>query len=246
MRALFELIEKRLPAGPAPSLRRVLGTVFIGESDLEARISKVRSAHPAVRFGFRSTGLVQQVRLYASDASALDDAAAAVLAELEGHAFGQGDDTLASALGARLTARGATVATAESCTGGMVGAALTEVPGSSTYYVGGVVAYANAVKVEALGVEPALLDVHGAVSEPVAIAMAAGARDRFGSDFAVSTTGVAGPGGGTDDKPVGLVWIGGAGPDGPWSKRLQVTGDRDTVRRRTVQHALAELWRRSV
>ena len=114
---------------------------------------------------------------------------------------------VAEEVGARLAMKGMTVAVAESCTGGLVGAALTEVAGSSAYFLGGSIAYANEEKTRALGVDPALIARHGAVSREVAEAMAVGIRSRTGASIAVSITGVAGPGGGSVEKPVGTVWI---------------------------------------
>jgi len=244
MQEVFGASGALLPAGPTDEQRRILYAVGLGETDLEARVQAIRATAPDVRFGFRSVGLVREVRLYGA-ARAVEAAAARAAEALEGHVYGLDAPSLAEALGRRLAARGETVATAESCTGGLVGAALTDVPGSSAYYLGGVVAYANAVKTDAVGVDAALLASEGAVSEGVARALAEGIRGRLGATYGLSTTGVAGPGGGTAEKPVGLVWIGGAGPDGSWSKRLVIDGDRATIRRRSVQHALAELWRRT-
>lgn len=121
----------------------------------------------------------------------------------------------AAVLGAALRAAGLTVAVAESCTGGLLGAALTAIPGASEYFVGGVVAYADAVKRDALGVGQAILDAEGAVSGAVARAMAEGARHQLGTDIGLSITGVAGPAGGGDSKPAGLTWVGCAGPGAP-------------------------------
>jgi len=135
--------------------------------------------------------------------------------------YGTGDDSLASVVLAQLRQRGQTLAVAESCTGGGLGAALTAVPGASEVFLGGVIAYANAVKEGVLGVPPQLLADHGAVSDPVAIAMAEGVRRLTGSDWALALTGIAGPGGGTAAKPVGLVHLALAGPAGSSSQALR-------------------------
>ena len=142
----------------------------------------------------------------------------------------------------RMTARGATFATAESCTGGLIAASITDVPGASRAFAGGVVAYSNDLKTRLLGVAPATLGAHGAVSAEAAREMAAGAVQRLGVDYAVSVTGIAGPDGGTADKPVGLVYLGVAGPRGVTAVRRQFDGNRDAVRARTVQAALELLW----
>ncbi len=144
----------------------------------------------------------------------------------------------------RLLAAGRTVATAESCTGGQLAAALTRVPGASGAFVEGVVCYANAAK-ERLGVPPAWIAAHGAVSEPVARALAEAVRARAGTDYGVSTTGVAGPGGGTPDKPVGTVWIGFATPAATTAVQLRLGGDRARVQVLTVGAAL-DLLRRDL
>jgi competence/damage-inducible protein CinA-like protein len=135
-------------------------------------------------------------------------------------------------------ARGLRLATAESCTGGMVAARLTDVPGSSESFVGGIVAYADDIKRTELGVLEELLAEHGAVSAEVAAAMAEGARERLGADVAVAVTGVAGPGGGTPEKPVGLVHIHVAGPDGSLSRVLDLPGERGQIRLRATVTAL--------
>ena len=143
-------------------------------------------------------------------------------------------------------ARGLTIATAESCTGGLVAARLTRVPGSSESFLGGIVAYANAVKTAELDVPETLLAEHGAVSAEVAEAMADGARRRLGADVAVAVTGVAGPGGGTEEKPVGLVHLHVSGPDGSRARTLDLPGDREQVRARatvTALHLLRQISR---
>ncbi len=146
---------------------------------------------------------------------------------------------LAARLGAELASPPRTLAAAESCTGGLFGAAVTSVPGSSAYFLGGVVAYANASKVRDLGVPKAVIDAAGAVSEEVAVAMAEGARARFGADIGVGITGIAGPGGAMPGKPVGTVCVAVATEDVRLSNRFLLPGDRDAVREETVARALA-------
>jgi len=136
-----------------------------------------------------------------------------------------------------------TVSVAESCTGGGLGQCFTSIPGASEFFPGGVIAYANAVKTEQLGVTTDLLDRSGAVSAECAEQMAAGIRDRLNTDWGVSITGVAGPGGGSAEKPIGLFFIGIAGPDGTRVHRHQVGGDRDQIRDHAIQRALVALWR---
>jgi PncC family amidohydrolase len=152
---------------------------------------------------------------------------------------------LAEQLQALCLGHALTVATAESSTGGLIGAAITSVPGSSGYYLGGVVSYADTAKAELLGVPEATLAAHGAVSAQVALAMVAGARERLGATLAVSNTGIAGPGGGTDAKPVGLTYVGLAGPDGTEVRRFAWTGEREANRLATAEAALEWLIERA-
>ncbi len=140
-----------------------------------------------------------------------------------------------------LRARGLTCATAESCTGGGIGAAITAVPGSSEVFLGGVVSYANAVKRDVLGVSAETLATVGAVSSETAAQMADGARRLMKADLAVSVTGIAGPGGGTVEKPVGLVWFGLSTPQGTRTEKALFVGDRAAVRASAVTHALGML-----
>ena len=154
------------------------------------------------------------------------------------------DRTLAEALALlhRLRDAGLTVATAESCTGGLVAAALTHHPGSSAVVLGGFVTYSNAMKHSLLGVEHALFDKVGAVSAEVAAAMATGALDRSGADLAVSITGIAGPGGATEGKPVGLVWFGWQRRGGPpQTGHMVFPGDRAAGRLAAVGYAIGRL-----
>ena len=149
--------------------------------------------------------------------------------------------SVAEKLVALLKAQGFTCATAESCTGGGVGSAITAVPGSSAVFAGGVISYANDVKRDVLGVSDQDLQTVGAVSPEVAAQMAAGARNLLKTDLAVSLTGIAGPDGGSDEKPVGLVWFGLATKDGVRTEKSIFRGDRDRVREQAVIHALGML-----
>jgi nicotinamide-nucleotide amidase len=157
--------------------------------------------------------------------------------------YGTGEETLARAVGTGLVALGRTVAVAESCTAGLLAAALTSVPGSSAWFRGGFLPYADDLKVGLCGVDPALLAAHGAVSEPVVRALARGARDRARADLGVGISGIAGPGGGTQDKPVGLVHVALAdrSREEAWATRW--VGDRELVRARAVSFALDRIRR---
>lgn len=191
-------------------------------------------------------GEVEIVTRYDPAAQPAYDAFAAVVRERHAATLFSDDgtsvDEQVAALLTRAPAR--TVATAESCTGGLVAARLTELPGASAYVRGGLVAYANSAKTELAGVDPAVIEEHGAVSVEVARALADGAIDRFGADLGIGVTGVAGPGGGTEEKPVGLVWIsvaerGGARID----RKISLPGARADVRDRTTTVALHLLRR---
>jgi nicotinamide-nucleotide amidase len=140
-----------------------------------------------------------------------------------------------------LTAQSLMLATAESCTGGLISAACTDLAGSSAWFDRGFVTYSNAAKTESLGVSPELIAAHGAVSEPVVRAMAQGAITNSGAQVSVAVTGVAGPGGGSAEKPVGTVWLAWCVRGQVWSERMQFAGNRAAVRQATVAHALGQL-----
>lgn len=148
---------------------------------------------------------------------------------------------LAASIGERLRAGGLWLATAESCTGGGIAEAITRIAGSSTWFERGWITYSNAAKADELGVDPALIAAHGAVSEAVVRAMAEGARARAGTAWALAVTGIAGPGGGSADKPVGTVWLAWAGAEGTVAELRRFSGDRDTIRRATVETSLQRL-----
>jgi competence/damage-inducible protein CinA-like protein len=169
----------------------------------------------------------------------LDAFAREVYARIGAYIYGEGDTNMETVVGGLLGTRGLTIALAESCTGGLVAHRLTNVAGSSAYFVGGVNAYANAVKQALLGVPAAMLETHGAVSEEVAAAMAEGARRALGADLAVGVTGIAGPDGGTPEKPVGLVCFGLAARDAATiARRYQLWGNREWVKLLASQIAL--------
>ncbi len=174
----------------------------------------------------------------------LDEAVALLRARAGEHAYGEDATDLAAVVLELARARGQRIVTAESCTGGLVGARLTEVPGSSDVYDGGVVCYSNRLKTELLGVPVALIAEHGAVSEAVARSMAEGARERLRADVAVSVTGIAGPGGGSPEKPVGTVWLAVASPAGVAGLHVMFAGSREEIRGRAAQTALFLLQRR--
>ncbi len=148
------------------------------------------------------------------------------------------ENTLELQVGILLRVRGLKLASAESCTGGLIADRITNIPGSSDYFLGGVVAYDNAVKINLLNVPAGLLAQHGAVSEETVRAMAEGARTLLGADIAVSVSGVAGPGGGSAEKPVGTTWIGLAAADGTWARHFCWDGDRRSNKTSSAEAAL--------
>ena len=167
-----------------------------------------------------------------------DKLVSALRRPLERYLFSEDERTIAEIVLELSRAQGFRLATAESCTGGMVAARLTDIPGSSDVVLGGVVAYANEVKIAELGVPAELLEEHGAVSAEVAAAMAAGVRARLGAEVGIGVTGVAGPGGGSKEKPVGLVHFHVSAPDGEVGRELSLPGDRDTIRARATVASL--------
>jgi nicotinamide-nucleotide amidase len=159
--------------------------------------------------------------------------------------YGQNDADLAAVVLDLCRSRGLTIGVAESCSGGLLGARLTAIPGSSDVVFGGVISYSNEMKTRLLGVEDAVLRAHGAVSEPVVRQMARGARSAAKSDIGLAITGVAGPGGGTPEKPVGMVWIAIDVQGEVTTRELRLWGDRDEVRQRSAQWTL-ELLRHAL
>jgi nicotinamide-nucleotide amidase len=222
---------------------RLLRTFGTGESMLDDQLKDV-AASGDVTLGFRTSFPDNYLRPVARAATAeeaeakLDRVCEEIRGRLGAIVYGEGDETLPVVVGRLLRESGRTLAVAESCTGGLVAEQVTDVPGSSDYFLGGVVAYANAAKTLLLGVPEVLLVEHGAVSEPVARAMAEGVRERFGADYGLATTGISGPGGGTPEKPLGLVHIALARPEGVHAEHFVFPLDRTRHRLLTAQAAL--------
>jgi nicotinamide-nucleotide amidase len=229
---------------------RLVRTTGIPESALAERLGPIeRDVAPltlAYLPGFEGVDLrLSAWSLAPHDADARLAAGASLLrARAGGFAYGEGDDDLAAIVLERARSRRLRLGTAESCTGGLVGGRLTAIPGSSDVFMGGVICYSNELKTELLGVSPDLIAADGAVSESVACAMALGAIRRLGVDLAVAVTGIAGPGGGSETKPVGTVWLAAAAAEVVEARRIQIPGDRHNVRVRAAQGALALLDRR--
>lgn len=246
---LVPLLRERVSGARIKSL--TLRTTGIPESLLQDRITgtglQLASASLAYLPGVDGVDLRLTAR--GENAEVVDrelaSAAGKIRAELGGSIYGEDKDDLASILLERCRASGRTIAVAESCTGGLLGARITAIAGSSDVFLGGVIAYANQVKVRELGVPESDIEQHGAVSEAVVRAMAVGVRQKFGAHIGLAITGVAGPGGGTPDKPVGLVWICAAIGDRVEPRRIQSWGDRQEVRYRAAQAAM-DLVRRSL
>jgi nicotinamide-nucleotide amidase len=228
---------------PPTIVHRTVLTTGLGESLLATRIADWEDSLAAERIKLAylpSPGIVKlRLSTYADrDAVAAHQRVARKVAELQALipdlVFGEGDDRLPNVVGRLLRERGQTLALAESCTGGFVSHLITSVPGSSTYYIGGVVSYANAVKMEELGIPSDMLELNGAVSQPVVEQMATGVKAALRTHWSIALSGVAGPDGGTPDKPVGTVWIAVAGPEGVRSKRVNFPGTRDLVIERSA------------
>lgn len=221
-----------------------VNTFGVGESDIAQMLGDLmqRDRNPLVGTTVSQGIVAARIRSQFPDAQTarrqLEATAAQVEAALGPIVFGRDDATLADALLPLLRQRRQSLATAESCTGGLLGAMITDIAGSSDVYRGGWVTYHNDLKERELGVAAELLAAHGAVSEPVVRAMADGARRRAAADHAIAISGVAGPGGGAADKPVGTVWVGLASTEATQAVLLNLWGDRDAIRDRAAKSAL--------
>jgi nicotinamide-nucleotide amidase len=250
---LLPILQQRVTMGGTPSVVRslTLRTTGIAESLLADQIDPIRESFGPVSLAYLPAPDGVDLRLTVRDMSSaeadvlLEGASSAIRARLGRSIYADGSTDLADVVLSRCRALHLTIAVAESCTGGLLGARLTAIPGSSDVVFGGVIAYANDVKRELLGVDQKLIDEHGAVSEEVVRQMAEGARDRLDASIGIGITGIAGPGGGTPEKPVGTVWIAMAHEEGTRALQLRLIGDRDEIRRRATQSAL-ELVRRTL
>jgi nicotinamide-nucleotide amidase len=228
--------------------RRIYRVFGQGESGIATKLQGLAlgegaSLHYQVKFPETLVKLVVRKPSKAEAESKLNELGEQLAERLGSYLYGYDQDSLAGVVGGHLLTRGERVATAESCTGGMIGSLLTDIAGSSAYFLGGAITYSNEEKTRQLGVPEETLKEHGAVSEAVVRAMAEGARERFASTWAISVSGVAGPGGGSEEKPVGTVWIGVAGPSGCFAKRFCWPGARDQVRALAAHWALDSLRR---
>ena len=255
MKPMFQNhVQPRLAekAGHVRVVRRVMRVAGIGESAVDEKIAPIytRYDNPQTTILFNQSEIEIQLTARGrteADAELLLDKLSGEIEERLGHAiFAFRGEKMEEVVGLRLSVGGYTLAVAESCTGGLIAQRITEVAGSSKYFVEGVVAYSNDAKTRTLGVEPILLLEHGAVSAAVAEAMAEGVRKRAATDFGLSVTGIAGPSGGTEDKPVGLVFIALASEVGTEHRKLTIPGDRHLVRWRASQAALDLLRRRLI
>ncbi|MCS6920127.1 MAG: competence/damage-inducible protein A [Fimbriimonadales bacterium] len=227
---------------------RVLRLCGIGESDAEAQLHDLIQRENPTLAPLAKLGEVHFRITARADSPADAEAMIAhmereVRARLGAYIFGVDETTLEQAVVQRLTEAGQSLVIAESCTGGLLGSRITSVAGSSEVFLGGVVSYSNALKETLLGVPREVLDTHGAVSEPTARAMAEGARARLGGWWGLGITGIAGPGGSTPEKPVGLVYVGISDPTATVVRSQVFPGDRETVRYRATQYALWLLYK---
>lgn len=254
MKGMFgETVEARIRSRSEGAIvSRTLWFTGIGESALAEQVQDLLDADNPTVAPLAGQGRVRLRITARADtpekaARQIEPVADDILSRLGEHFFGKDEETLESALGKMLEAKGATLALAESCTGGLIAKRLTDIPGSSAYFKDGFVTYSNDSKERLLGVPRETLVEHGAVSEEVAEVMACGARSVSGADYGLSVTGVAGPDGGTEEKPVGLVWVGVSDEAGTIAEKLDLSAwsrSREAIRERSANIALDILRRR--
>jgi len=249
MKAIFEAhVAPRVAAavGGAQPHKRTWRVAGMGESHVDHALAGLVDGLDGVTLHFRIAypeNLVTVVVRRDDAAQVIDRLDAEVRARLGDHVYATGDTTLPEVVGARLMAAKATLAVAESCTGGLVGQLVTAIPGSSRYFLGGVISYANELKRDLLGVKPETLAAHGAVSEPTVIEMADGVRARTGATWGIAVSGVAGPDGGTAEKPVGTVFIAVTSASERQVRKLFWPTERELVRQLSAHAALHLLYK---
>jgi nicotinamide-nucleotide amidase len=255
MQPMFEtFIQPKLSAkaGDVRVVRRILRVAGMGESAVDERIAPIYTQYknPQTTILFNQSEieihLTAQAKTEQEAELLLDGLAGQIEEKLSHSIFAFRGEKMEEVVGLRLAVNGFTLAVAESCTGGLISQRLTEVPGSSVYFMEGVVTYSNDAKIRSLGVDPELILKHGAVSAEVAEAMAEGVRHRADTDFGLAVTGIAGPGGGTEQKPVGLVFIALSDDAHTEHRKLMIPGDRHLIRWRASQAALDLLRRRLI
>ncbi len=228
---VLPLIKEKLNAGVV--IHRTILTQGVGESFLAEMIKDWQDElHEEISLAYLPSAGMVKMRLTVKGRDEqflnglIENAVSELLPQIEKYVYGTEDDTLESVVGKLLKDNNATLASAESCTGGNIARLLTTVPGSSTYFIGSVVAYHNDVKQSMLDVRKEDLIAHGAVSEPIVMQMAKGAKEKFGTDYAVATSGIAGPDGGTEEKPVGTIWIAVSGPNNTITRKFSFGNNR--------------------
>lgn len=254
--SIIPLLEDRLVRSrgrrPQPVIRRVFHTWGFPEADVDAKLKGLVPKGAAVDLGLLASSMGVLVSLTTTSGGrgttsehVLDSLTTEVRGRLSDCLYAEGRETMEEVVGRLLAAQQGTIALAESCTGGLIGHRLTQVPGSSAYVDRGVICYSNQSKIDMLGVPDALIAKYGAVSAEVAAAMAEGIRERAGVSVGLSVTGIAGPGGATATKPVGLVYVGlDGGAGGAITKECRFHGDRSVIKQRSSQAALnlLRLW----
>ncbi len=244
MEAMLGRLHKLIPHGGLHVREKTLNVCHISEPDLVEKMTSLNDVLKKAEVSFLPRHGRVAVRIITKSANARQAAATLRAAEkelrknIEEYIWGTDDETIEEAAGEHLRANRKKLAVAESCTGGGIGKRITSMAGSSDFFLGGVIAYSDEVKVKQLGVPRGLIKKHGAVSKEVAVAMATGVRKNFGADYGLSATGIAGPGGGTKEKPVGLIWVALSGPEGDATKRMLLPHDRNANREWTIFEAL--------
>jgi len=254
LRAMFEnyvspFLEGR---GLRPlAQERIVRTTGLRETEVAERVERLAKRLARTDIAYLPSALGVDLKILGRGqtqteaAKTADNSQKKVASKLEPYVYARGDESMEKVVGYLLSMGNATLAVAESCTGGLLGYRLTRVPGSSDYFAGGVIAYSNELKKRLLGVKAGTLKRKGAVSEEAALEMARGVRDKCGADYGLAVTGLAGPGGGSDKKPVGLVYVAVASASDERVRELRLAGGRGTVRRAAAQAAL-DLLRRLI